>query len=347
MKEKLKRMRKVIVIMLVLWQIMLGYSYSQSQTGIRSTFDSTDWGHWFKPEDVLYKGYPCLQQSPSLNQSLPQEIRTAYHILDSALRNYPMFFGDSIRNMKIKSEQCTELIKNFHIAKSYNPILFYQYAEFVGTHAYLSRFGRTDSAACVYKNRITTLEGSFLGYLYRRSVPKTESEAVVSGFWPSHILRVKIIGVTDTFKVESLVGEYYRVKAKLIEPLKGGNGLEISPDSVIEFSSHRLVYLPYTFWSSGREQGERDPDFTGENGQMIFKPNQECIIFLEALTNIDKAQDYIKLGISVYATNGVLSISNGMVRDVRKVWSDTGYMTYTDFKQKLQTVFTKIIQADY
>lgn len=333
---------------------------AQNEDGYREFKDPQsfkDFGLWYDSTISMYQTrYPIIRTIPPLAPSMPLDIMFSYVAMDSLARfGSPKEIAGLIRSWKSMNDTLRYAGKWLYKVMDYNPIIFQQYQDEVIFH-YKHPFKADLRDAC---NRVVDK--------YAPLVQKAERNAVYTLLESDYILRVRVVAV-DSMKHKSARGMWrYRVTAQVLDTLKGRYFQTCTsgdnPAPLAQAAAPPCMYMQYTNYNyitpgianiaGGYEPyypryATNDTAFLRGFEKFGMSAGQEAIVFI-TLGNkrMDNEADYYDVDISPSCSNNALPIIDGRVRDVNFVWSESLWLSYSDWKARFNELRNKILNAQY
>lgn len=331
---------------------------------------------WYQNYAMYQMQYPVLQNVPPLNTGMPLEVLYSYIYLDSLLRNVSNNeFRERLSQWDTINDTLKFLAQGLTILKDYDPIRYNQYrieSELRRIKGPDSMIVPVDSALLAentpvkypqqYKSQISTIENRVIRefqYLkdYSGFVNDSKMIDVLSA---DYVYRATVIAV-DSMKSKYYTDDStqrimydYRVivtiqdtlKGKVLKPITINNTL-INHDNHKYLAQEHQQYYQFQY-STHHCDETLSPLIKKPDGFIHLQPGQELIVFLR-FTNyrLDCDNDYYDNKIDLRGFSMMLPISNNTVHDIKKVWSSTGSIPYTDWKNEFMQIKNKLLTRNY
>ena len=305
---------------------------------------------------IYHKAYPIIREIPPISSSMPDDIQLSYMYLDSLSRHLDL--GDYRKDMLSLSQitdTLKEIMKCYYKVVDYNPIIFRQYT----SETQINQLHR-------YNTPVNEIEGKSISK-YRKLSSDSVKYALYSILSSEYILKVKITAIdsmrspSKMYRGDTTIYHYFQAECIVQDTIKGKvfNSYTLSSPSsghknsenptMMTFSFDDNAY-PQKYWgmSNGRSTEpwypEVDTNLADYKGEFKPKVGQEIIVFLTHLTKLyDEYNDYYRLSVNYYSSNGALPVINNTVYDVNKVWSENDSMTYTNWLNRYEVLKNQIL----
>lgn len=337
---------------------------------MKAVYDSTTSMHQVR--------FSNLNTLPPVLTSMPFEQLVSYVAIDSALRTRSRKqICDWIDSQNGWNDTLQVLSKYYYSIVNEDPGRFAQYEvetrlkRSVDTNLHVIKLSDTTKQSSVSTGRYQTSFSSVRESLENKLVGEwpdsTSRRAYRSMLSSDIIIKVRVLSIDSvTNKLTQTPMKSYAATCLVIDTIKGqilpGPGNLVNqvsesghteqiltvPGSVIRFEYLPILYPAYLESNSaGDSDVVRDSVFTDSKGEFTMHTSQECIVFLSYMNPlVDDNNDYFNLSINHYANGGAISIDNGTVRDLNKVWSTNGYLSIQDFDSKMSTIIDLIMNRN-
>lgn len=377
---------KIVIIIYVLLAFLYSASTQQIMNSRNfDVVEAQKSNIWYDSTTSTFQTqYPIISNLPPLNSGMPFEILYSYIIIDSLLKyTGQKHITDLFKQWNSLNDTLNNTAKYYYMIKDYNPVVFTQYSfsirdyqkypknlitkrkkdlttgEYIDTLTNLS----VDSIeySGVYTNDIFSLE-YLLWNKYNDFIPQSELWTVLTLLESDYILRIRVLDVDSIEAKNSTVSDLvYGVHAEVLDTLKGqyfrnecdiqllNNKINIglSTNSTlpcIKFMYKKEIYDP----DYKRVDWINDPAFETGYNSFGLTEGQEAIVFLKFnMRKIDNENDYLRLLVHKYASNGALPIINGQVRDLNHFWSPNDLVNYQLWKNIFDNIKGNIINLNY
>lgn len=353
------------IVLIFCFTLSSAFIQAQNETGVR--FDTNyikKLTQRFDPKDAHFKEvFPIIRSIPPISPNMPSGITTSYHFIDSLLRLGKFeFSGQYYDKWNINRDSLKLFAKMLYEMSDFNPILYNQYTDETLLYTQYPQY-RHINPFYFFRNSIQS-KSSLSSQL------KQEQFAIYAALTSDYILRISVVSIDSTDDiVPPLDYKSYRVKAKILDTIKGRN-LPIHCDSALMIKQSKIVhknkknkttdcymyfqYSPYVYEAYNESSSEsrtflkRDSVFTQFGGTFKMQKGQEAIVFLTFQNGrLDSKNDYYDISVSRHCSNGALSISNGIVTDVNKVWSPNATTSYSSWKASYRAIVDKILKGTF
>ncbi|HRE57189.1 MAG TPA: hypothetical protein PLW09_05150 [Candidatus Kapabacteria bacterium] len=332
---------------------------------------------WYPNYAMYQMQYPVLQNVPPLNTGMPLEVLYSYIYLDSLLRNVDYRdFQNRLKPWNTINDTLKFLAQGLTILKDYDPIRYNQYRieshlrGFKQTHGMVVPIDSTLHAENTpvhypetYKSDIFTIENQILGKfrdIKERTGGFTNDNRLIDVLSADYVYRATVIAV-DSMKSKYYLKDTtrriiydYRVivtiqdtlKGKVLKPITINNTLTNHDNHKYLAQEHQQYYQ---FQYSTHHCDETlSPLIQKPDGFIHLVPGQELIVFLSFSDFLlDCHNDYYDNLLDLSCKSYILPITNGTVHDIKKVWSSTGSIPYTDWKNEFMQIKNKLLTRNY
>ena len=211
-----------------------------------------------------------------------------------------------------------------------------------------------------YESTILGIGGAILTR-FRRTYDGADRQSMIDVLCSDYVLRATVISVDSMPSKYHLEeperGIYeYRVTIAVTDTLKGKvmKPNDISPPSIPNNSTTNSInptrYYQFHYASNQKnpDEGYVSPLLTDPTGRFILVPGQDLIVFLGFYDFlIDCENDYFDLAVQQQCKSFMLPVINNTVIDGAKIWSNTGSLTYPEWKQKFNTIMQKFSTRNF
>lgn len=343
---------------------------AQNESGRRSLNKPGFGGNWYDSTNAMYQyAFPIIRSLPPLNSSMPWDVMAGYIIADSIAR----FDANGtttatwLKSRSTMSDTLAGLLRFLYRMQEHNAATFLQYR----TEVDLKR----RSPSRDYRASIRGITDDAFNTLLRCAPNRAEAGALYSALYADYILHVKVLAVDSMpLKPSSSgpgVSTTFRATVEILDTLKGGvipscqQELSQDPDNKSARRARIATAAPCTYivydnlsiWNPEDASDRfrklyyaRDPAFSYSQRDSSFRmrAGQEAIVFIAyGNQKLDSTHDYFEPNITAFASFGALPVIDGRVRDVNKVWSNSLWMNYPDWRQRFFAIREKIITGKY
>lgn len=341
---------------------------AQNESGRRSLNKPGFGGNWYDSTNAMYQyAFPIIRSLPPLNSSMPWDVMAGYIVADSIVR----FDANGtttetwLNSRRTMNDTLAGMIRFFYRMKEYNAATFMQYQTEVGL--------KFNSPERPYRASLRRIVNATKDALLRCAPIRTESRALYSALYADYILHVKVLAVDSMLlKPRPLPPgrQVFRATVEILDTLKGGaipscqQELSQDPDNKSARRARIATAAPCTYitfeslttWDprdypeNERDYYARDPAFCYSQTDSSFRmrAGQEAIVFIAyGNQRYDSTHDHFDPDITPFASFGALPVIDGRVRDVNKVWSNSLWMNYPDWRQRFFAIREKIITGKY
>lgn len=315
-------------------------AFAQNESGERIPFN-------FKNKKSIYsffnRTFPIIRNIPPINEYTPNEIFSSFNFFNLLLKKRIFLphqnLSYSSNRINYSDEDLVRYAwKCLYLIDDYDPVKSNQF---------------------YIETKINTNQNYYFDLEYFRrklcdcalDLPNRKKRKIYSLLQAHYILKVVITSSQKTPDVNGEIYDRYNFYCTLIDTLKGkiheenllnyptdlDDKLYVNKNSFSflssVFTSGICLYAgPHLYKSSESKYSTRS------DGYIYFNHGDTAIVFLSYYDDFYSTNkvDNFTLAINNLASNGVLPVINGIVKDINNVWSNQLYLPYEEWKEEFE-----------
>lgn len=366
------------VVLIVVSLLSCSVTLAQNETGQRPCNPAAlKFSRVWYPNYSMYQlKYPILRTIPPIETGMPLNILFSYIYMDSLLRTVnEQDFRQRLVQWKDMNDTLRYMVQALNTLKDYDPIRFHQYDNetLLQTKPHGSMQldpPMADSALLAenttvhyperYESTVFGMGGAILNR-FRRTYDGADRQSMIDVLCSDYVLRATVISIDSMPSKyhldEPARGIYeYRVIIAVTDTLKGkvmkpNDILPLSIPNKPEINTTNPTHYYQFHYSTSHQnpsEGYVSPLLTDPSGRFNLVPGQDLIVFLGFYDLlIDCEYDYFDLALQQQCKSFILPVISNTVIDGAKIWSNTGSLTYPDWKQKFNTIMQKFSTRNF